>query len=267
MSSFQTSGMVADEVVHQLLAGRGLEVDDLHATRAEVVLAAHERLVLAHARPAGCRTAGWRRCTCRRATASCTSWRAGRPTRAAGRRPRARRSRRGGWASPAAPAGCARRRAPCRRRPARRRWARRPRRGRCAPARWRPPGTARRWRAGRPWSGPPIRLEVGAGVGHVAARDGERRDDREVRQRQQQLRRHARRQPGRIRSRSPSENTPAKMSAPATPRQMRQRPKMTSAMHTQPRPAMMSRVKLPSTASVRKAPPTAISAPPIMSAR
>ena len=44
-------------------------------------------------------------------------------------------------------------------------------------------------------------------------------------------------------SRSPSEYTRAKMSAPSTPRQMRQRPKMTSARHTQPRPAMMSRVK------------------------
>ena len=47
---------------------------------------------------------------------------------------------------------------------------------------------------------------------------------------------------------------------------MRQRPKMTRAMQTQPRPAMMSRVKLPSMASVMKAPPTAMSAPPIMSA-
>jgi hypothetical protein len=47
---------------------------------------------------------------------------------------------------------------------------------------------------------------------------------------------------------------------------MRQRLKMTRAMHTQPRPAMMSSVKVPRAASVMKAPPTAMSAPPIMSA-
>ena len=47
---------------------------------------------------------------------------------------------------------------------------------------------------------------------------------------------------------------------------MRQRPKMTRAMQTQPRPAMMSSVKVPSIESVMKAPPTAIRALPIMSA-
>ena len=58
----------------------------------------------------------------------------------------------------------------------------------------------------------------------------------------------------------------AKISAPSTAGQIRQRPKMTSAMQTQPRPPTMSSVKLPSSARVRNAPPSAISAPPTISA-
>ena len=56
-----------------------------------------------------------------------------------------------------------------------------------------------------------------------------------------------------MRSRNWSEKTSEKMSAPITPRPMRQRPKMTRATATQPRPAMMSSVKLPSSASVMNA--------------
>ena len=82
MSSFQISGCAAMNSFHEIDALLPNRVDDLHAARSQVVLASHER---ADARPsprAVCRTAGWRRCTCRTATAWCTSSSAGRPTRA-----------------------------------------------------------------------------------------------------------------------------------------------------------------------------------------
>ncbi len=51
-------------------------------------------------------------------------------------------------------------------------------------------------------------------------------------------------------------------SAPPIVGQTPQRPKMTRAMHTQPRPLTMSIVKLPRVARVRNEPPSAISTPP-----